>query len=131
MNWPTLSIIIPSFNQGAFIERTLLSILKQDYPAAVQVIVSDGGSTDNTIEILERYPQVNWWSKRDEGFADAVNKGLRVATGDVLAIQSSDDFYLRDAFRTTIQPFLIDPRLAISTGCDVYLQSDGTFSCSQ
>jgi glycosyltransferase involved in cell wall biosynthesis len=131
MNWPSVSIIIPSFNQGAYIERTILSILRQDYPAPVQVIVSDGGSIDNTVEILERYPQVNWWSSRDNGFADAVNKGLRVATGEVIGIQSSDDFYLRDAFRTTIQPFLIDPHLAISTGCDVYLQPDNTFACSQ
>ncbi|CAN5680401.1 hypothetical protein BH09PLA1_BH09PLA1_29560 [soil metagenome] len=131
MNWPSLSIIIPSFNQGAYIERTLLSIFRQDYPENVQVIVSDGGSTDETLSILERYPQVNWWSQQDEGFADAVNKGLRLAAGDVIAIQSSDDFYLRDAFRQTIQPFLGDPNLAISTGCDVYVQADGTFSCSQ
>jgi hypothetical protein len=56
---------------------------------------------------------------------------LRVASGDVIAIQSSDDYYLRDAFRTTLEPFLVDRHLAISTGCDVYLQSDGSFSCSQ
>jgi glycosyltransferase involved in cell wall biosynthesis len=130
--WPSLSIVIPSFNQGRYIERTLLSILNQDYSGDVQVIVSDGGSTDETVSILERYPQVQWWSRKDNGFADAVNKGLFAATNEVIAVQSSDDFYLRDAFRLTIEPFLHDVDLAISVGCDVYLQPDGrTFTCSQ
>src|SRR3954468_7948867 len=131
MTWPQLSIVIPSFNQGAFIERTLLSILQQDYPGKVQVIVSDGGSADETVSILERYPQIDWWSEKDSGFADAVNKGLSRATGEIIGIQSSDDYYLRNAFCLTIQPFLTDPDLAISTGCDIYLNPDHSFVCSQ
>ncbi|MGH7178054.1 MAG: glycosyltransferase [Tepidisphaeraceae bacterium] len=131
MSWPSLSIIIPSFNQGRFVERTLLSILKQDYRGPVQIIVSDGGSTDGTTEVLKRYPQIIWWSERDNGIADAVNKGFKVATGEILAIQSSDDFYLRDAFALTI-PLLVErPELSIVAGCDIYLQPDMTsFACS-
>src|SRR5438105_4522952 len=132
MTWPSVSIVIPSFNQGAFIERTILSILRQDYPGDVQVIVSDGFSRDQTLKILNRYPQIDFWSKPDNGFVDAVNKGLAAASGDIIAIQSSDDYYLRDALRLTIEPFLTNPDLSISAGCDIYLEPDqSTFSCSQ
>jgi glycosyltransferase involved in cell wall biosynthesis len=131
MNWPSLSIIIPSFNQGQFIERTLLSILRQDYPGKLQVIVSDGGSKDETVEVLRQYKQVQWWSKRDDGLVDAINKGFSAATGDILAIQSSDDFYLPDAFQLSIEALVRDQTLGIISGCDVYVQPDRkTFSCS-
>jgi glycosyltransferase involved in cell wall biosynthesis len=104
--FPSLSIVIPSWNQGRFIERTLLSILRQDYPGSVQVIVSDGGSTDETVDILKKYDdQLIWWSARDKGFVDAVSQGLAKATGEVLAIQSSDDFYLPGAFRRMAEAF--------------------------
>ncbi|MBV8780779.1 MAG: glycosyltransferase [Phycisphaerae bacterium] len=131
MKWPSISIIIPSFNQGRFIERTLLSIFKQDYPGDVQVIVSDGGSSDETTEILRKYPEITWWSKGDEGLVDAINQGFSAATGDVLAIQSSDDFYLPDAFVRSITELVQDSSLALVSGCDVYLMGDGkSFSCS-
>jgi len=131
MIWPSLSIIIPSFNQGRFIERTLLSILGQDYPGSLQVIVSDGGSTDETVDVLRRYPLIQWWSRRDDGLVDAVNKGFAQASGDILAIQSSDDFYLPDAFRRSIGELMHDQTLGIVSGCDVYVQPDrSTFSCS-
>ena len=70
-----------------------------------------------TVKILERYPQIEWWSAPDAGFADAVNRGLVASRGDIIGIQSSDDFYLRDALRLTIEPMLHDDSLAISTGC--------------
>jgi glycosyltransferase involved in cell wall biosynthesis len=95
---PDISIVIPSFNQGQYIERTLLSILKQEYPGKVEVIVSDGGSADNTVDVLKKYDkQITWWSEKDAGYADAVNKGFAKATGEIFAIQSSDDFYLQNA----------------------------------
>lgn len=124
MNWPSLSIIIPSFNQGAYIERTILSILKQEYKGELEVIVSDGGSKDETVEVLQKYPQITWWSKPDKGFVDAVRKGFAVAKGEILAIQSSDDFYLKNAFEVCIKELVNNEKLGIVTGCDVLVQPD-------
>jgi len=115
--FPSLSIVIPSWNQGRFIERTLLSILRQDYPGPVQVIVSDGGSTDETVTVLQKYDdRITWWSAPDEGFVDAVTKGLAQATGDLVAIQSSDDFYLPGAFRHMAAGFQQYPEAGFITG---------------
>lgn len=131
MSWPTVSVIITSLNRASYIQRTILSILRQDYPGDIEVIVADGGSTDGTVEILRRYPQVTWWSEKDGGIVDAINRGLGVATGQFVAIQDSDNFYLRDAFRLTLDPVQSRPDIDIFTGCDVYLEPDGrTFVCS-
>lgn len=126
MDWPSLSVIIPSYNQGQYIERTLLSIIKQDYPGELQIIVSDGGSTDETVAVLKKYPQVQWWSERDKGFVDAVGKGLAVATGEVIAIQSSDDYYLEGAFAKAL-PALQEqgPEIAFVTGAEVVREGEG------
>jgi glycosyltransferase involved in cell wall biosynthesis len=131
MNWPSLSIIIPSFNQGKFIERTILSILKQKYPGTLEVIVSDGGSKDETVDILKKYPQLIWWSQPDKGFVDAVNKGFAMAKGDILAIQSSDDFYLKGAFKRCIKELINNKEISVISGCDIYIEPDRkTFTVS-
>lgn len=100
-NLPRLSIIVPTLNQGEFIEKNLLSILNQNYPNT-EIIVIDGGSTDNTIEIIKKYEKYiyHWESKKDKGQADAINKGLKIATGDFVAWQNSDDIFLPNAFFT-------------------------------
>ena len=92
MSLPRISIIIPSFNQGAYIEETLKSVLMQDYPN-LELIVMDGGSTDNTTEILRRYSDriTHWESDKDRGQTHAINKGLARATGDIWAYLNSDD----------------------------------------
>lgn len=126
MNWPSLSVIIPSYNQGRYIERTLLSILGQNYPGTLQVIVSDGGSTDETVAVLKKYPQVQWWSEQDKGFVDAVTKGLAAATGEIVAIQSSDDYYLEGAFAKAISVLQQQgPQVAFVSGADVILHDEG------
>jgi glycosyltransferase involved in cell wall biosynthesis len=93
--WPLVSIVTPSFNQGAFIEETLRSVLLQNYPN-LEYIVIDGGSVDDTAEVLRRYEPFldHVVSEPDGGHADGLNKGMRRATGSILAFINSDDFYL-------------------------------------
>ena len=92
-----ISIITPSFNQGAYIEQTIQSVLRQDYEL-VEHIVVDGGSTDGTVDILKRYPHLVWMSEKDRGQADALNKGLALAKGDIVGWVNSDDYYEHDIF---------------------------------
>jgi glycosyltransferase involved in cell wall biosynthesis len=100
---PRLTIITPSFNQAAFLERTLRSVLDQGYED-LEYLVVDGGSADGSVEILERYDErLSWWvSEPDRGQTDALNKALRRATGDVIAYINSDDVYLPGAFDRAI-----------------------------
>ena len=92
---PLVSIVTPSYSQGRFIEDTLLSVKNQDYPN-IEHIVVDGGSTDNTLEILRKYENrynLKWISEPDEGQSDAVNKGFRMASGEIIGWVNSDDGY--------------------------------------
>ena len=93
---PLVSIVTPSYNQGRFIEDTILSVKNQDYPD-IEHIVVDGGSTDNTLEILRKYENeysLKWISEPDEGQSDAVNKGFKMAKGEIIGWLNSDDTYL-------------------------------------
>jgi len=93
--YPRMSVIMPTYNQGAFIERAILSILNQNYPN-LEFIIIDGGSTDDTINIIKKYERyISYWqSKPDNGQADAINQGLAKATGVYVSWLNSDDFYL-------------------------------------
>jgi glycosyltransferase involved in cell wall biosynthesis len=107
---PKISIVTPSFNQGAFIEEALISVKQQNYPD-VEHIVVDGASTDQTVEILRRYAgtpgweHLRWISEPDRGQSDALNKGFRLATGSIVGWLNSDDRYRRGCFATTTQGF--------------------------
>ena len=103
---PLVSIVVPSFNQGRFIRETLDSILSQDY-RPIEVLVMDGGSTDETVDVLKSYgaPELQWVSERDRGVVDAVNKGLARAKGAIIGIQSSDDTYLPGAISRAVAEF--------------------------
>jgi glycosyltransferase involved in cell wall biosynthesis len=103
---PKLTIVTPSLNQAAFLERTLRSVLDQGYENLEYMIV-DGGSTDGSVEIIERYAErLAWWvSEPDDGQTDALNKGLRRATGEIVAYINSDDYYLPGAFYAAVEAF--------------------------
>ncbi len=106
---PKISIITPSYNQGQFIEQTIKSVIEQDYPN-LEYIVMDGGSTDNTLTILKKYSnKLKWFSAKDKGQADAINKGMEMATGDILAYINSDDYYLPGAFKKVVSFFKQNP----------------------
>jgi glycosyltransferase involved in cell wall biosynthesis len=100
---PKLTVITPSYNQGAFIERTIRSVVGQGYPNLEYVIV-DGGSTDETVEIIRRYEdRLAWWvSEPDGGQSDAINKGLRGTSGEIVAYLNSDDYFLPGAVETAV-----------------------------
>ena len=89
-----ISIIVPSLNQGKYISQTIESILNQNLPD-VEIIVCDGGSTDNTVEVLKQYnDRIQWISEKDNGQTDAINKGLKLAKGEILGYLNSDDYLL-------------------------------------
>jgi glycosyltransferase involved in cell wall biosynthesis len=102
---PLVSIVTPSYNQGRFIRQTIKSVLDQEYPN-IEYWVIDGGSTDETIAILQEYEhdaRFHWISERDRGQSDAINKGWRRCSGDIFAWLNSDDTYLPGAIRSQAQ----------------------------
>lgn len=104
-----ISVITPSYNQAQFIERTIESVLNQNYPE-LEYIIMDGGSTDGTVEILKKYSdRIIWKSEKDNGQSDAINKGLRIATGDIVTYLNSDDTYEPNAFTKVIKFFQKNP----------------------
>jgi len=110
-----ISIVTPSYNQGEFIEDTIRSVLDQDHDD-VEHIVMDGGSTDGTRAVLAKYPHLQWTSERDGGQSDAINKGFRRATGEILAWLNSDDYYEPHVLGDVVRYFSEHPDCMILFG---------------
>lgn len=123
---PLVSIITPSYNQAAYLERTLQSVFAQDYPR-IEYIVVDGGSTDQSPEIIEKYSsQLDWWvSEKDKGQADAINKGIRRARGQILAWLNSDDLYLPGSVSQAVQSLENNPELGLIFGDAITIDANG------
>ncbi|MCK4386478.1 MAG: glycosyltransferase [Candidatus Pacebacteria bacterium] len=129
--YPKLSIVTPSLNQGQYIEQTIKSVLSQEGDFYIDYIISDGGSTDNSIEIIKKYGELlktkkyhikckgisyRWWSEKDNGQSHAINKGFKIAKGDILAWINSDDYYEPGAFEFIMGKFKENPGVDLIYG---------------
>lgn len=125
---PLVSIVTPSYNQGRFIEGTILSVKNQDY-ANIEHIIVDGGSTDGTTNILRSFEgayNMRWVSEKDEGQYDAINKGFRMAKGDILGYINSDDMYLPDAISKVMKCFNVYKEVEVVYGDWYKIDERGT-----
>lgn len=123
---PLVSIVTPSFDQARFIEAAMLSVLEQDYPN-IEYIVVDGGSTDGSVEIIERYAdRLAWWvSEPDRGQTDAINKGFVRASGDILAWLNSDDTYEPGAVAAAVAFLLANLDVGLVYGDTNFIDAEG------
>ena len=121
-----ISIVTPSYNQGQFLEETLLSVINQNYPN-LEYIVIDGGSTDNSVEIIKKYEQhLNYWiSERDRGQTYAINKGFERCTGDIIAWINSDDVYCDGSFKAVAEYFYKHPECQWLAGNELFMNKEG------
>jgi glycosyltransferase involved in cell wall biosynthesis len=127
---PSFTIVTPSFNQGRFIEDTILSTLVQrDAGVGVQYVVCDGGSTDQTAEVIQKHRDRidHVVCEKDRGQSDAINKGFARATGDIINWLNSDDYLFPGALRRVAEVFADDPTLDVVYGDCVYTTEDGSF----
>jgi glycosyltransferase involved in cell wall biosynthesis len=123
---PLVSIITPSYNQAAYLEQAICSVLEQDY-APLEYLVVDGGSTDGSVEIIQRHAgRLAWWvSERDAGQAEAINKGLRRARGEIVAWLNSDDLYLPGTIAQAATLMQADPAQGMLFGDAVTIDPQG------
>ena len=116
--WPRISIVTPSYNQGQFIEETIRSVLFQGYPN-LEYIIIDGGSTDNSVEIIKKYePWLAYWvTEKDRGQVHAINKGFALATGELAGWLNSDDIYFSGALKIVAEHWVAAGRpVSLITG---------------
>jgi len=123
---PTISVVVPSFNQASYLPQALDSILLQDYPR-LELIVIDGGSTDGSVEILRSYSGrlTRWISEPDRGQTDAINRGFAMARGEIVAWLNSDDLYLAGSLRSAAEALQRNPELGMVYGDGVLVDSTG------
>lgn len=113
-SWPKISIVTPSYNQAEFLERTILSVLNQNYPN-LEYIIIDGGSTDGSVGIIKKYEKYlsYWISEKDKGQAHAINKGLSHASGEIVAWLNSDDLHLPGAVEQAVSALVNNPEVGV------------------
>ena len=123
---PSISIVVPNFNGGATLEATLVSLIEQNYPG-LEILVVDGGSTDNSVEVIRRYEShISWWvSEKDRGQSHAINKGFARAKGEIVNWLCSDDVLLPNALLTVGRIFAAEPEVDVVAGATLEHFSDG------
>lgn len=123
---PLVSIVINSYNQAAYLEQTIQSVLQQDYPN-LEVLLVDGGSTDDSLEIIKRYAdRFEWWiSEKDKGQAEGINKGLNRAKGELAAWLNSDDYYLPEAISRAVSQWRSQPDAVLIYGDVIAVDEHG------
>lgn len=121
-----VSIITPSYNQAPYLEQTIESVLEQDYPR-IEYIVIDGGSTDDSVEIIRKYEDrlAYWISEKDSGQAEAINKGFSHARGEILAWLNSDDYYMLNTISVVARCFEQNPDVVMLYGDVLAVDGDG------
>jgi glycosyltransferase involved in cell wall biosynthesis len=125
---PLVSLITPSYNQGTFIAETIESVLAQDYPHLEYRII-DGGSTDDTLDIIQSYasdPRLSWISEADEGMSHALNKGFRRAKGSIMGWLNSDDVLIGQPISATVAHFTAHPEISLIYGQVIFTHADGS-----
>jgi len=123
-----ISIVTPSYNQARFIRETIESVVSQDYPN-IEYFIIDGGSTDGSVDIIreyaEKYKFIKWVSKKDSGPVEAINKGLKMASGDIVAYINSDDTYFPGAIKEIVEYFYKNKNLKIIYGEGMHIDENG------
>src|SRR5437870_11920580 len=115
--YPLISIVTPSYNQAEYLEKTILSVLSQNYPN-LEYINVDGGSTDKSVEIIKKYEKFlkYWVTESDQGQTNALNKGFKHATGDLLTWLNSDDYYMHGALHKVAGTAMAKPQAHVFVG---------------
>ncbi|RJR54999.1 MAG: glycosyltransferase [Desulfobacteraceae bacterium] len=128
-SFPKISVVIPSYNQGEYLEASIRSILLQGYPS-IELIIVDGGSSDNSSAIINKYHNwISWWvSEPDRGQSHAINKGFEHATGDLVTFLSTDDFYLPGTLQDVAHHWADSSTCGAIIGGFRYLREDGKLS---